>query len=362
MQTIPRKVTALGRALSRQLDGADRLLSYLFFSSLFRRAPALARHVAAVADLRHPRDSAVAEVETNAGPMTLRYHGRVDAGARWLLHRLGASAISPCRPHTSDADVELRMIRSHESREFARRGYLILPRWVHHRQALDRRPSRLEERTERSIENGGVRLRFSRAPDDLDQFMSELYEPMLRRRHGERALRTGRALLRWGQQRGGLFLAEVDGQMVAGALGAPSAIRAREVEIWAVGRGPKVRPGAHDAAVYAWVRWARHRGYESVNHLLSLPLLNDGLTRSKLRWGGTLIEAPECQLRMAMRPHIASAAVDGWLRQYVFVTCSSRGLVGVGSEGAAPPSAGLVGMTALDLASFENVARALLLR
>jgi hypothetical protein len=319
--------------MSGQLDGARGLVSYLTFSSLWRYAPRLARRAEALGRLWRGQSWLSGESETEAGPITIAHLGPPDRYARWLLARLGLSSIraerAKPRAGSVPCGVELIVIPAHEAREWGREGWLVLPRFVRHRQALGSEPSKFENRVAERCRARGVRLRLSRDPDELDRFQRELYEPMLRRRHGDQALRTGRALLRFGQRRGGLFVAESEGRLLAAAVGAPSVIAPSELAIWALGVAADAPSGSGLAPVLGWVRWARERDFDAVDHLLGLPLYTDGLTRQKLRWGTELMEFTERQERIAMRLHASGPALTSWLSRHTFAACSSAGIVPV---------------------------------
>jgi hypothetical protein len=225
--------------------------------------------------------------------------------------------------------VELAIIPGVEARSFGRAGWLVLPRYVHHRQELHDEPSGFERKVAERFRVSGMTLRLSRDPNDLERFQRELYDPMLLRRHGDRALRTGRALLRLGQRRGGLFIVETEGRAFAGAVGAPSASAKDELEIWALGVAADAPSGAGLVPVLGWVRWARERRFAAVDHLVSLPLYSDGLTRQKLRWGTSLSEPAESQERLALRVHGSGPALASWLGRHSFAACSNDGLTRV---------------------------------
>jgi hypothetical protein len=251
--------------------------------------------------------------------------------SRWLLDRLGTKAVCAATEATAlgrqRSGVELALIPAAEARDRAQAGWLILPRYVHHRQRLNGPLSAFEQFVSKRAGENRITVRLSRDPADLERFQHELYDPMLKRRHGDRALRTGRALLRFGQKRGGLMLAEIGGRSIAGAVGAPSARASRELEIWTLGVAADAPSGAGLAAVLGWVRWARENGFVAVDHLVSLPLYSDGLTRQKLRWGTILSEPVECRELLGLRVHGSGAALRSWLGRHTFAACSNAGIV-----------------------------------
>lgn len=314
-------------------DGVPGLISYLVFNSLERRAPVLARGADELGRRWRGRAWLVGQAETGQGPLDIAYLGSPDRVSRWLLDRLGAQALGiragRLAPGSVPCDVELVLVPAEEAQSYARAGWLMLPRYVHHRQLLDTPPSAFERRVGRRLEAAGIRMRVSHAPADLEQFQRELYDPMLERRHGDRALRTGRALLRFGQLQGGLMLAEVAGRPIAGAVGAPAAHARNELEIWALGVAADAPSGAGLAPVFGWVRWARERGFAAVDHVASVPLYSDGLTRQKLRWGTVLTAPAECRELVALRVHGNRAGLRSWLGGHTFAARSNAGLVPV---------------------------------
>jgi len=330
---LPELCSSFGARLERVLDGVPGLVSYLVFTSLLRRAPTVARAVELLARRHRGRAWLVGEARSDAGAVRLAYLGSPDRLSRWLLDRLGAGPLreedGAGAPGSVACDVELRLVPSEEADDWAGTGWLVLPRYVHHRQRLDREPSTFERRVARRARASGVSLRFTRDARDLDLFKSVLYDPMLERRHGERALRTGRALLRFGQLRGGLFVAEHEGRPVAGAVAAPSAYNPAELEIWALGVAGDAPAGAGPAAILGWIDRARERRLSVVDHVASLPLYSDGLTRQKLRWGTTLHEPFAAREMLALRVQGSGPAIHDWLSRHCFAARSRAGIVRV---------------------------------
>ncbi len=327
----PEHRTSFGARFEHAFDGLPALASYLVFTGLARRAPALARGADRLSVRFRRRTWLVGRAETDSGSVDVAYLGSPDRLSRWLLDRLGVTSVREHRaalaPGSVRCDVELCLFPAAEARDWARNGWLTLPRYAHHRQKLGPEPSSFERRVARRIRKQGVTLRLSRDPESLDRFQRELYDPMLRRRHGDRALRTGRALLRFGQRRGGLFIAEIGDRAIAAAVGAPSATVPGDFEIWALGVAADALPGSGLAPVLGWVEWAREHRFSVVDHVASLPLYSDGLTRQKLRWGTEMTEPIAPQELLALRVHGTGAPLLGWLRRHGFAARSKRGLV-----------------------------------
>jgi hypothetical protein len=329
----PELRSSFGARLERVFDGVPGLASHLVFTSLLTRAPLLARAAAELARYRRGRVWLRGNAETAAGPVRIAHLGSPDRVTRWFLHRLGAGTVERQEaarvPGAVACDVELCLVPLEETLAFARDGWLLLPRYVHHLQDLREGPSSFEVRVARRARAQGLTLGMTRTARELDDFQRRLYDPMLARRHGEHALRTGRALLRLGQLRGGLCVVRSNGRAVAGAVAAPNARDRAELEIWALGVAEDAPAGAGFAAVLGWVSWAREHGLERVDHVASLPLYSDGLTRQKLRWGTTLHEPVATNEVVAMRVVGAGAAVKSWLSGHVFAARSEKGLVPV---------------------------------
>jgi hypothetical protein len=319
-----------------RLDGVSGLISYLVFTSLERHAPALARGADRVGQRWRGRAWLFGQAATDRGPVDVAYLGAPDTLSRWLLDRLGVGStetrVAMHEPGSVRCSVELVMIQADEWRKWGLAGWIVLPRYVRHRQVLTLEPGEFEREVAERVRQDGVTLRFTREPRDLDRFQRELYDPMLERRHGHLALRTGRALLRLGQRRGGLFLAEAGGRALAGAVAVPSVRVSGDLEIWALGVGADAPKGAGLAPVLGWVRWARERRFAAVDHLASLPLYSDGLTRQKLRWGTELGEHTESRELVALRVHGAEPALQTWLSHHSFAARSSNGIQRVDVE------------------------------
>ena len=325
--------SSLRARIDGALDGVPGLISYLAFTSLERRAPALARRADELGQRVRGRKWLAGRAETECGPVDIAYLGSPDRLARWFLDKLGATSL-----RTEDAklvpgevlcDVEVSLFPATEASAWARAGWLVMPRYVRHRQPLLSAPLKFERHIEERVRASGITLRLSRDAADLRRFQRDLYDPMLKRRHGDRALRTGRALLRLGQRRGGLFIAEARGRPVSAAIGAPSAQRAADLEIWALGVAADASAHSALAPVLAWVHWAREHGFTAVDHLASLPLYSDGLTRQKLRWGTVLSEPSESRELLALRVRRTSSAVESWLGRHTFAARSARGITPV---------------------------------
>jgi hypothetical protein len=320
------------------LDGASGLLSYLLFTSLQRHAPALGRSADRLGKRLRRSRWLVGRAETTDGPLDIAYLGSPDRLSLWLLDRLGVVHPHVVRakqvPGSVPCAVELSLVPADERGDWARAGWLVLPRYVHHRQMLSGDPSAFEKRVATRSGASGLTLRLSRDPGDLERFERELYRPMLARRHGDMALRTGHALLRLGQRRGGLFIAEKDGRALSAAVGAPSVTTPGDLEIWALGVAEGAPPPASLAPVLGWARWARERRFVALDHLVSLPLYSDGLTRHKLRWGTVISEPTETSELIALRVHGESAALASWLGRHTFAACGRSGLVRVDAPDA----------------------------
>jgi hypothetical protein len=326
----PEVRSSAGARTKGRFDGVSGLISYLLFTSLDRHAPALARGADRLGQRWRGRAWLTGRAETDRGPVDIAYLGAPDTLSHWLLDRLG---VEPKRivdarrtPGSVPCAVEFVMIPAQQYGDWARAGWIVLPRYVRHRQALRGVPSEFESEIGERVARDGVTLRFTQSAGELDRFQRDLYDPMLDRRHGQLALRTGRALLRLGQKRGGLLVAEAGGRALAGAVAAPSSRTAGDLEIWALGVAADAPKGAGSAPVLGWVRWARERRFAAVDHLASLPLYSDGLTRQKLRWGTELLPPSESQELVAMRVHGSSPAVKCWFGRHSFAACSYRGV------------------------------------
>ncbi|HEX4338727.1 MAG TPA: hypothetical protein VH062_22630 [Polyangiaceae bacterium] len=345
---LPELRSSLGLRLERTFDGVPGLLSYLLFTTLNRRAPSLARRAERLAEWRRGRGWLVGDASTELGPVKIAHFGAPDRLSRWFLDRLGAHApvahLGGSAPGSVPCDVEIRSVSSLEANDLGRAGWLVLPRYVHHRQSLANAPTDFERRVASRAEARRIHFRITRDAGDLGAFQRDLYEPMLARRHGARALRTGRALLRLGQRRGGLLVAETGGRIVAGAVAAPGAYDARELDVWAIGVADDAPSSAGLFAVLGWVSWAREHRLSVVDHMLSLPLFSDGLTRQKLRWGTLLAPPLRATEFFALRARSDGAAVRRFLSQHSF---------------AARSSAGVVRVDVADRAALEHTARAL---
>lgn len=314
-------------------DGVPEALSYLFFTALEQRAPTVSRMATLVAERMRGRSWLAGTAETPEGTVRIAHLGPPDRFARWFLDRLGAKEIravpASAEPGSVPCAVEIMTIPANRARAFGHAGWLVLPRYVHHRQRLTSTPSGYERRVaERALANR-LTFRFTQRASDLEAFRRQLYEPMLQRRHGANALRTGRALLSLGQRRGGLFLVEADGQAVSGAIGAPSVASPRDLEIWALGVAREAPSGSDLAPVLAWIGWAREQGYDAVDHLVTVPLFSDGLTRHKLRWGTALLEPRGERDVLAIRTHGSTRALSSWLGRHSFAARTRTGIVRV---------------------------------
>lgn len=329
----PEIAASFGARARGRLDGVTGVASYLLFTSLDRHAPTFAEGIHRLGQLWRGRTWLVGYAETDEGPVDVAYLGRSDTVAHWLLDKVGVVAlrttVAKQTPGSVPCAVELVAVPKRDADRWSRAGWLLLPRYVRHRQALDESPSPFEERVARLARDKGLSTRFSREATELDRFHAELYDPMLERRHGPRALRSGRALLRLAQRRGGLMITEEGGRMVAGAVAAPSAAAPDELEIWALGVSGSAPTDAGLVPVLGWVRWARERRYAAVDHLASLPLYSDGLTRHKLRWGTELVLPKEARELVAMRVHGSGAPLASWLRRHSFAARSKGSITRV---------------------------------
>src|SRR5687768_4123001 len=137
---MPLSRLAFRRHFERALDGVPDLLSYLVFNSLARRAPTLGRRLDELGRLWRGRVWLVGRAETEHGPLDIAYLGSPDRMSRWLLDRLGAKSVCIATGASAvgrqRSGVELVLIPAAEAKDRARAGWLILPRYVHHRQLL----------------------------------------------------------------------------------------------------------------------------------------------------------------------------------------------------------------------------------
>ncbi len=290
-----------------------------------------------------------AELSVAGQPVSVAYLGRDPLYGRWLGRSFDLKCHAIQERLRADArgaatleqrgDLALMEVPEWLSAPLAARGWLLLPCQVAHLQQLTGpagQPAALEHKLRARMAAARLQTHPTTSSAELRRFYHEAYLPMIARRHSQDGRPAPLPILQTLLRRGQLLLVQKDGRTLAGALVTPAPVEAGELRIAAIGSYDQDRSGKGDllslAPVAVAVAWARRRGFQTCNHLGSLPLVNDGLMRRKLRWGTRVLALPERRLRVALRINRDSAAVRALLAGAPFVACSHRGLVGVGGE------------------------------
>ena len=263
---------------------------------------------------------------------------RISAVARDVRHlerlarALGAGrperGSSAFRPHEAvslpqdDADACIVEIPDWLAPRAADAGWLVVPKWVSHVQELSQREDVLTV-------PAGLELRISRSRRDLERFYAQLYLPMLERRHADLAVVTPIEYLRHRLRRGWLVLVERAGAPVAGAFVEPSSDQRLCIDV--IGRADDATAPERKLVLAAAVDFARRWGFRQLDHLVSLPLVNDGLMQQKLAFD-TRLERPAGS-RVAYALKVEPAAYD-LLHATPLVVLAGRSLAWLGDPAA----------------------------
>jgi GNAT superfamily N-acetyltransferase len=220
------------------------------------------------------------------------------------------------------ADLVVAEVHRWMAPRFRRSGWLIVPEAVRWQGDLTTvpppEPSRSLFEDLRKVRQHGFTITQTNAPQDWDQFYSEMVRPQAKARHGESAWLPSRRLMAEFARSGTLHLISRGGVRVAGAC----SLR-RGDTLWLPLSGIRqgdpalLKQGAGTAALALTLEWARTQGYRRVDAGRTGPFLNDGLQQFKRKWG--LLPTPDPLAHVAAVWVATSAVRKTFSREPVLV-------------------------------------------
>jgi GNAT acetyltransferase-like protein len=220
------------------------------------------------------------------------------------------------------ADIVVAEVHRWMAPRFRRAGWVIVPeavRWLGElSQVPPPQPCRSLRDDLRKVRNNGFTLSQSTAPEDWEEFYSEMVQPQARSRHGTTAWVPSRRLMEQFAATGLLHLISRNGARVAGACSL-----GRGEHLWIPLMGIRhgdpmlLRQGAGNAALALTFEWARGSGYRWIDAGRTGPFINDGLQQSKRKWG--LAPAPDPLAHVAAVWVGTEVARQAFARQPVLV-------------------------------------------
>jgi hypothetical protein len=219
-------------------------------------------------------------------PLYLRLFGELPQPSR-EAHRM---LWSPGLLANTGADVVVAEVHRWMAPRFRRSGWMIVPEAVRWHGELAQVPPAEPERSLledlRKIRKNGFTLTQASAPEDWEEFYTEMVQPQARFRHGESAWVPSRRFMDELVTAGTLHLVMKGGVRVAGAC----SVR-RGDTLWLPLAGIRggdpllLRQGAGTAALALTLDWARAAGYRRVDAGRTGPFINEGLQQFKRKWG-----------------------------------------------------------------------------
>jgi hypothetical protein len=212
------------------------------------------------------------------------------------LERAGYLTRAGVRPSARfDADVVVLEIPSPSVGDFARAGWVVMPRWVAMEvdlrrplhELLDPRKREIVRRVQRS----SLELEVARGAEAAREFHERMYAPTARARHGPRAIVVRQAYIRAAVRSGQVLFVRSHGRRQAGLLvvARPGRERALDALLFGVADGDYARSKlVREAAYFFAVKWARDT-YGAVRLGLTgaAPFANDGGLQFKKHWGAS---------------------------------------------------------------------------
>jgi hypothetical protein len=212
--------------------------------------------------------------------------------------RLDSVARSEVRPDTRlDAAVVAVEIPSRAAPDFARAGWLVLPRWV----ALEvdlREPEHAlwdarKRETVRRIERSGLELEVTRGTDAARYFHDRMYAPTAEARHRDLAIVVRLGHVEAAARVGEFLFVRENGVRRAGLVVVPRPGRETMLDalLFGVDGGDYVATRLAREALYLFgLRWARDVMRATRFGLtVAAPFASDGILRYKMHWGATAL-------------------------------------------------------------------------
>jgi GNAT superfamily N-acetyltransferase len=228
----------------------------------------------------------------------------------------------PAALANTGADVVVAEVHRWMAPRFRHSGWVIVPRAVRWQGELTQVPPAEPQRSLledlRKIRQNGFTITQTTAPEDWEEFYTEMVRPQARFRHGATAWLPSRRLMDEFAAAGTLHFISKDGVRVAGAC----SLR-RGDTLWLPLSGIRggdpllLRQGAGTAALALTLDWARAAGYHRVDAGRTGPFINEGLQQFKRKWG--LTPTPDPLAHVAAVWVASVAARQAFARQPVLV-------------------------------------------
>jgi hypothetical protein len=234
--------------------------------------------------------------------------------------------------YRTDAGATLVEVPFQSARDFGRRGWLILPRWIELEVDL-RRPERELWSTRkrgavRAVERSDLQAEVVEGEEALHEFYERMYVPTALARHGTHAFLRRPGYVRRAAARGVLVFARRGARRLAGLLLAPRFDGNRVIDAWLFG----VRDGVYEGttlareAVYLYaLRQARDVfGAERLGLTAAPPLLRYGLLRYKQGWGASASPGLRSPMAVAVRLSSMTPSIAARLTEKPLVALGFR--------------------------------------
>lgn len=232
---------------------------------------------------------------------------------------------NPSTYQRESADLIAVSIHPAAAPRFQRAGWVIMPdvvRWVGSLHSIPPlQPNRSMRHDLHRIERFGGAIEPAGSTGDWQEFFGAMVEPQARGRFGESAWIPRHSFRRTLTNRGTLLFVTRQGQRVAGI----TLLRCSNERVWipliAIRNGDPslLNEGAMAAAVAGALDWARSHGYRTIDAGRTSPMINDGVHRSKVKWGYRPVPDPMAHL-LALRidrrcaPLVAALAREPFLQ------------------------------------------------
>jgi hypothetical protein len=216
----------------------------------------------------------------------------------------------------ANCDLVLCPVNPILERILSRRGFLIVPRFVDcildlSRPLADILKRRGIKRELQSLRRYGYEFGVDRSPSAFDEFFHEMLAPTAARRHQELAHQSSYEELREAYRSGCILTCHRSGEWLGGFLLLPHAdgvLRAANGG-WRGGSDELMKEHIFSALMHELIRYAKCEGHERLHLGSSVPFVDDGPLRYKLKWGAQL-ELPantdKCGALVSARPNLAA--------------------------------------------------------